>query len=150
MSNKNQPSLERMFSQTRADLMEFLTRHGLLHFQADTVMREITSRMQHNDIDARFDAESSSHKLSLMNEMTRKLHVVDEKLKLLASEHNTLFDAVVAFNTLVLNSPQNVQHHFIQFDEVMSKIFADQYERYSRPYPERKHPSRPLGQIGRY
>jgi hypothetical protein len=137
MRKKNQPSLESLFAATRADLMELLSRHAILHVQAETMLREITSRMRHYDIDNRIEV-GESNKLSIMNEMSRKARVVDEKLRLLVEEHNELFDSVVAFNTLVLNSPRKLEHLFIQFDEIMAKIFADQYERFGRPYKQRK------------
>lgn len=134
MSKTRQPSLKRLFAATRKELMEILEKHGVLHVQTEMWMRKLTSDLEHANMDVRMGATAS--RLQALNAVTNQLHLLDAKLRLLAQEHNALFDSVVDFNALTMNSAdEEVKQMFIRFDDTMVKIFADQYERFQRPLP---------------
>lgn len=135
MSKTRQPSLKRLFAATRKELMEILEKHGVLHVQTEMWMRKLTSDLEHANMDIQLGA--TAKRLDVLNGVTQQLHILDAKLRLLAKEHDHLFDSVVDFNVLTMNSAdEEVKAMFICFDDTMSKIFGDQWERFNRPLPK--------------
>ena len=121
----------RLIDETRQQLTTALREHALLHVQTKMLMDQTRSQLQHHEIDNKISHAEKHDHLTAANFYRNRLELIDEKLKVIIRDHNGLFDNVVMFNTVVLSMGEEHQGYFIRFDEVMAKLFEDQYERFN-------------------